>query len=274
MLRSRRVVVGSALVVALASACATQVVPGRPVTAPTTLAPGPVTIVALGDSLTAGDGDEAGQGFAGRVAEAIAARPGREGSTLVNLGLSGWTSEMLVSGTDGAPGQLGPAVDAVRTARAGGAAVLATVLMGANDLWYVYEYGPEGGTPSADEDAAVATYRANLDRTVSELQAAGAVVVVGLPDDQSLRPGFADHDRLSQILGNITVEEVGQMSRLAGRLDDTAEEVAAAHGALVVDTNGPFWADQSTMADDGIHPNAAGYTEMAALWLEVIEPAL
>jgi hypothetical protein len=29
------------------------------------LAPGPVTVVALGDSLTAGEGDEDGQGFAG-----------------------------------------------------------------------------------------------------------------------------------------------------------------------------------------------------------------
>ena len=275
MLRSRRrVVVGSVLVVALASGCGAQVVPGRPVTAPTTLAAGPVTVVALGDSLTAGDGDDAGQGYAGRVAEAIAARQGREGSTLVNLGQSGWTSTMLVSGGEGAPGELGLAVDAVRTARADGTAVLATVLIGANDLWYVYEYGPEGGTPAADEDAAVATYRENLDRTVTELQQAGAVVVVGLPDDQSVRPGFADHDRLVQILGNVTVEEVGQMSRLADRLDETAEEVATARGAMIVDTNDPFWADQSTMADDGIHPNAAGYAVLAALWLEVIEPIL
>jgi lysophospholipase L1-like esterase len=283
----RRVIVWSVLVIALAAGCGTQVVPGRPVTgaptdpapgpvtgAPTALAPGPVTVVALGDSLTAGDGDDAGQGFVGRVTEAIAARPGREGSTLVNIGRSGWTSTDLVSGQDGSPGELGTAVDAVRTARADGAAVLATVLMGANDLWYVYEYGPEGGTPAADEDAAVAAYRANLDRTVTELQQAGAVVVVGLPDDQSIRPGFADPDRLGQILGNVTVEEVGQMSRLADRLDETAEEVATAHGALVVDTNDPFWADQSTMAEDGIHPNAAGYTELAALWMEVIEPVL
>jgi lysophospholipase L1-like esterase len=271
----RRVVVGSVLVAALATGCGAQVVPGRPVTAPTTLAAGPVTVVALGDSLTAGDGDDSGQGgYAGRVAEAIATRAGREGSTLVNLGQSGWTSDGLVSGQDGAPGELGLAVDAVRTAKAGGAAVLATVLIGSNDLWYVYEYGPEGGTTAAEEDAAVDTYRANLDRTVGELQAAGALVVVGLPDDQSLRTGVADHDRLTQLLSNVTVEEVGQMSRLSGRLADTAKEVAAAHGALVVDTNDPFWADQSTMAEDGIHPNAAGYTEMAALWMEVIEPVL
>jgi lysophospholipase L1-like esterase len=275
MLPNRRIVVGSLLVVALAAGCGAQVVPGRLVTAPTTLGPGPVTVVALGDSLTAGDGDDSGgQGYAGRVAEAIAAQPGREGSTLVNLGQSGWTSDGLVSGQDGAPGELGLAVDAVRTAKAGGAAVLATVLIGSNDLWYVYEYGPEGGTPAANEDAAVATYRTNLDRTVSELQAAGALVVVGLPDDQSLRPGYADHDRLTQILGNITAEEVRQMSGLSGRLADTAEEVATEHGALVVDTNDPFWADQSTMAEDGIHPNAAGYAEMAALWMEVIEPVL
>ena len=61
---------------------------------------------------------------------------------------------------------------------------------------------------------------------------------------------------------------------LADRLDETAEEVATARGAMIVDTNDPFWADQSTMADDGIHPNAAGYTQLAALWMEVIEPIL
>lgn len=236
------------------------------------LVDGPVTVVALGDSLTAGDGDDAGQGYAGRLTEAIAAQPGRAESTLVNLGQSGWDSTMLVDGQDDVPAQLPLAVDAVRDAAGG--AVLATVLIGSNDLWYVYENGPEDRTPSADEDAVVATYRTNLDRTVRELQDAGAVVVIGLPDDQSLRPGVADIDRLNDLLPNITSEEVEQMSRLAERLAQTAVEVAADHGAPTVDTNDAFWADQSKMADDGVHPNAAGYTDLAALWIQVIEPIL
>jgi lysophospholipase L1-like esterase len=237
------------------------------------LGPGPITLVALGDSLTAGDGDDSGFGYAGRVAEVIGALPGREGTMLVNF-LSGWDSTMMVDGQEGTQAQLAPAVDEVRSAVASGGAALATVLIGSNDMWYVYAYGPEEGTPTADEDAVVATYRANLERTISELQAAGAVVVVGLPDDQSLRPGVVDLDRLNSILGGFTAEEIEQMSQLSVRLDTATEEVAADHGVLTVDTNDPFWGDQATMADDGIHPNGAGYEILAGLWLEVIQPLL
>ena len=48
----------------------------------------------------------------------------------------------------------------------------------------------------------------------------------------------------------------------------------AEHGALTVDTNDPLWADPVRMADDGIHPNDAGYADLAALWMRVIEPSL
>ena len=134
-----------ALVLATAG-CAAPQIPGSPApvgVAPqvsSTLAPGPVTVIALGDSLTAGDGDDAGHGFVGRLTETISARPGREGSTLTNLGQSGWDSTMLVSGQDGGgEAELPQAVAAARAAAPG--AVLATVLIGSNDLWYVYQNG-------------------------------------------------------------------------------------------------------------------------------------
>lgn len=239
-----------------------------------TLVPGPVTVVALGDSLTAGDGDDEGLGFVGRITETVGEAPGREGSTLVNLGQSGWDSTMMVDGQDGSPAQLATAVDEVRSVVEGGGAALATVLIGSNDLWYLYEYGPEEGTGPEAEDDAVELLRTNLDRTVTELQEAGAFVVVGLPDDQSLRPGVADFSRLQDILPAVTEDEVDQMSALSVRFDEVAAEVAADHGALTVDTNDPFWADEATMADDGIHPEGAGYEVLAALWMDVIGPAL
>lgn len=244
---------------------------GAPATAPATLPAGPVTVVALGDSLTAGEGDESGQGWVGLLTEAIAASPGREGSTSVNLGASGWDSTMMVDGADGTAGQLEQAVEQARTA---GGAVLATVLIGSNDLWYAYENTTDAPTSAAEEDTVVATYRANLDRAVRELRAAGAVVVVGLPDDQSLRPGVADITRLNALLPNVTSEEVTQMSALAKRLAATAAEVAAGHGAATVATDDPFWADPATMADDGIHPDPAGYARLAALWTEGVRPLL
>jgi lysophospholipase L1-like esterase len=238
------------------------------------LADGPVTVVALGDSLTASEGDDSGKGYVGRVVDAISAESGRAGSTLVNLGQSGWTSTEVVDGQSGTPAQLKQGLDEVRRAADGGGVVLATVLIGSNDLWYLYENGPAEGTPPTDENAAVDTYRKNLDRTVRELQDAGAFVVIGLPDDQSIRPAVAEIDRLHEYLPNVTSEEVQQMSRLAKRLDSTAEKVASDRGAITVDTNAPFWANPSKMADDGIHPNGSGYSDLAALWMRIIKPAL
>ena len=271
----RRAAIGVSVL--LLAGCAATPVPGTP--GPTGAAPaaalksGPVTVIALGDSLTAVDGDDTGKGFVGRLTEAIAARPGREGTTLTNLGQSGWDSTQMVNGYDGGPqAQLPQAVTKARAAAPG--AVLATVLIGSNDLWYVYQNGAVEPTPRAEENAMVAAYRANLERTLAELQAAGAVVVVGLPDDQSARPIAADMGRLNQQLSAVTAEEVSKMSALSEVLDRTAAEVAAAHGAPTVDTNDPFWADPARMADDGIHPNAAGYTALAELWTGGVAPLL
>lgn len=129
---------------------------------------------------------------------------------------------------------------------------LATVLIGSDDLWYVHQN--TAPTPGAEEDAAAAAYRRSLDRAVREMQAAGAVVVVGLPD--------------------ITEDEVRRMADLARVLARIAGEVAAAHGARTVDTNDPFRADPARMDPDGIHPNAAGYAVLAGQWMAVIDPLL
>ncbi len=184
-------------------------------------------MIALGDSLTAGEGDDLGLGFVGRLTESIDAVAGRSGSSLTNFGVSGWHSSGMVDGQDGSPGQLGAALAEVETAVAAGRAVLATVLIGSNDLWYLYEY-PAETTSAAEEDAAAEIYRTNLDRTVRELSQAGAMVVLGLPDDQSLRPCSIDIDYLHNFLPNVTVEEVQLMSAMSKRLAGIVEEVAAA----------------------------------------------
>ena len=138
----RRAAVGVSVL--LLAGCAAAPVPGTPgpsgAAPAAALAGGPVTVIALGDSLTAGEGDDAGKGFVGRLTEAVAARPGRQGSTLTNLGQSGWDSTMLVSGQDGGgEAEVPQTVAAARAAAPG--AVLATVLIGSNDLWYVYQNG-------------------------------------------------------------------------------------------------------------------------------------
>lgn len=241
---------------------------------------GPITYVALGDSLTAGDGDDSGRGYVGLIEEQINAFPGREGSTVLNLGRSGWDSQMMVNGQEDEngqqtePSQLAPAVEAVKKALADGRPALATILIGSNDLWYTYEYGPESGSGETEEDAALETYRANLERAVTELQEAGAFVVIGLPDDQSIRPAVADISRLNEMLPSTTAAEVTRMSALAKRFDEVASEIAAAHRAPTVNTDDPFWASASSMADDGIHPNAAGYEVLAARFMDATDDAI
>ncbi len=258
--------------VSTADAAAPETDPGA---APVTeLREGPVSVIALGDSLTAGEGDDSGLGFVGRLTESIDAAPGRSGSSLTNFGVSGWHSTGMVDGQDGSPGQLGAALAEVEAAVAAGRAVLATVLIGSNDLWYLYDYGSPEGTTPAEEDAAEETFRANLDRTVSELSQAGAVVVLGLPDDQSLRPCSLDISYLNNYLPNVTVEEIPLMSAMSVRLDRVVEEVAAEHGVRTVDTNAPFWADESKMASDLIHPNGDGYAILAGLWFTAIQDLL
>jgi len=127
-----------ALVVALAAGCPTRAVPGvpgpvgssGPVWAAPAAASGRCARPWPGDGRragrqpTAGAGDDAGQGFVGRITEAVTATPGREGSTLVNFGQSGWTSTELIDGQQGTPGELKQDVVAARAAPPG--SVLAT----------------------------------------------------------------------------------------------------------------------------------------------------
>lgn len=233
----------------------------------TELADGPVTVVSLGDSLTAGEGDEDGLGFPGDLTALIDAAPGRSGSTLVNLGMSGWDSTMMVEGGWNGPSQLDAAVAETTAAVAAGSPVLVTILIGSNDMWFLYD-------GSGDEDAAAEVYRANLERTVRELTEAGAVVVVGLPNDPSLLLATQDIAYLNNYLPNITEEEVQLMSPMSDRLGSIVAEIAAAYGARIVDTESALWADETLMADDLIHPNSAGYAVLADLWFAVIQPLL
>ncbi len=228
----------------------------------------------LGDSLTAGDGDSsgAGGGYPRRLLETVQAR--RPGSSVSNLGQSGWTSGDLINGANGAPGELGQALTLLNGAWAG-AAKVAFVWIGSNDLWYLYEYGPEPMSSGAEtEDAA--NFSANLDRLLGDLRGAGAVVFVGLLDDQSLRPVVADPPNPSELaFPSISADDRTRMSAQVDRYNDAVRARAAQHEASVVDFfHTTIFTSPSTLADDGNHPNAAGYDAIAALWWAALEPWL
>jgi lysophospholipase L1-like esterase len=243
---------------------------GAPTPGPTppggALLAGPVTMVALGDSLTEGSGDDSGIGYPGRLLPQVQAL--RSASSLHNFGKSGWTSADLIHGVNGDPGQLGESVSTL-TGTTG--AKVAFVWIGSNDLWYLYEYN----NPSAsDELADVQAYRRNLATILGQLTAAGAQVFIGLCDDQSQRPVVADPPNPAEpAFTGISESERLAMSAQVDRYNDAIRAVAAEHGAVVVDFFATtLFTSPSTLAEDGNHPNGAGYDAIAALWLAALRP--
>jgi len=239
-----------------------------------TMPPGPLTLVMLGDSLTAGDRDDSaeGGGYPRRLLETVQAR--RPGSTAANLGQSGWTSGDLIGGVNSDPGQLGQALTLLNGVGAGAArAVL--LWIGSNDLWYLYEFGPQPMTSGAEAED-VTNFSANLDRLLGDLRATGATVFVGLLDDQSQRPVVADPPNPSEpAFPGISADDRARMSAQVDRYNDVVRARAAQHGALVVDFfHTTIFTSPATLADDGNHPNAAGYDAIAARWWAALEPWL
>ena len=237
-------------------------------TAPVSILPaGAIALVTLGDSLTEGAEDEreAG-GYPGRLLEMINAL--RPGSTLLNIGHSGWSSDALINGDQGLPGELGQAIDAINAAKSAGDQPVALVWIGSNDLFYLYEYNnPDATAEQADLD----NYTHNLDTILGQLKAAGAQVIIALLDDQSLRPVT----QKGEAFPGTSRDEVALMSAQVGRYNTVIVQKAAQYGALMVDFyQTTIFTDLITLADDGNHPNAAGYDIVAGRWYDTLKPLL
>lgn len=223
---------------------------------------GPVTLVMLGDSLTEGQGDDAaaGGGYPRRLVERIQSQ--RPGSTAANLGQSGWTASDLIQGVNGEPAQLNAAVTQL-TGTTG--AKVALLWIGSNDLWYLYEFGnPDAAAESQDRQR----YTADIDTLLSQLHATGATLLIGLLDDQSQRPVVADPPNPNEpAFPGISAAERQQMSQQVIAYNNALRSKATQYGALVVDFyDTTIFTSPATLADDGNHPNAAGYDAITELW--------
>ena len=228
---------------------------------------GPITLVALGDSLTQGDGDDSGRGYPGRLLEKLnAVRPG---SDLVNLGQSGWSSDALINGDQGIESQLERAVVALQNAPAPGRGAVALVWIGSNDLWYLYEYGGDVNDDGEAQD--IQRFTANMDKVLSRLRKTGAPVIVALLDDQSKRPVALKDEAFTAI----TRDELARMSRQVGLYNAILSAKAAQYGALTVDfSSTDIFTNPATLYDDGNHPNSNGYDLIAQKWWDVLSPLL
>jgi lysophospholipase L1-like esterase len=227
---------------------------------------GPVTLVALGDSLTQGDGDDSGRGYPGRLLEMV--NTVRVDSQVTNLGRSGWSSDALIDGDQGLTGQLPRAVSELEVAKLRGGGTVALVWIGSNDLWYLYEYG-EGSDENDALDAE--RFSSNIEWILIQLKEAGAQVVIALLDDQSKRPVALK----GEAFVSITPDELRRMSAQTERYNQIITEKAGQYGALTVDFySTDIFTNPTTLYDDGNHPNSAGYDIIAQKWFEVLQVLL
>jgi lysophospholipase L1-like esterase len=232
-----------------------------------TLQAGPISMIAIGDSLTQGDGDETGRGYPGRILEKVSAI--RPNSSITNFGQSGWSSDALINGDQGIPGQLTRAIAEVQAAQKQNRGSVVFVWIGSNDLWYLYEYGGDINDEAETQD--VQRFSSNLDIILAGLRQAGAQVIIALLDDQSKRPVAIKGDAFV----SITADELSRMSTQVQRYNEVITQKAGKYGALTVDFySTDIFTNPDTLYDDGNHPNQAGYDIITQKWFEVLSSIL
>ena len=238
----------------------------QPSGAASKLPAGALTIVTLGDSLTEGEGDDSGTGgYPGRLLPLV--KGARPGSRILNFGHSGWESADLIDGLDGRPSELTQAIAAHPN--------VALVWIGSNDLWYLYEGGPE--PMEADfERADLATYEANVDTILRQLTSHGAVVYIALLDDQSKRPVVADPPNPAEpAFTAITPADLRLMSKHVVAYNAIIARKAAQYHAVTVDFfHTTIFTDPVTLYGDGNHPNEAGYDKITQIWWKALQAGL
>ena len=191
--------------------------------------------VALGDSLTAGQGDPGPDGrpigWARRLAKILTTRTAVS-CGLVNLAVGGATVPMVLSE------QL-PAVPRLQPD-------LVSVTVGMNDI-RVPEFSPKAFT-------------AGMGRLLEGLAATGATVLAStLPDIAEIVP-------LPRALIEIAHQRIRQAS-------DIIREQAARLGVVCLDAWAlPGSNDPGLFSDDRFHPNASGHTLLATAFADLLVP--
>lgn len=225
-----------------------------------------LNIVTLGDSLTQGDGDESGlNGFPTRLADLIAVQ--RPGTQVINLGKSGWTSNDLIHGVNGEPATLPQALNAKPD--------IVLVWIGSNNLWYLYEYGPDPITTEAEQQD-LEDFTASMDSILGQLSGSGAKIFVALLDDQSKRPVVANPPNPAEpAFSATTPDDLARMSEHVSALNEIIIMKAASYAAVTVDFyHTDIFTNPATLYSDGNHPNIAGYELITDIWYTAIKPYL
>lgn len=226
----------------------------------------PITLVTLGDSLTAGDGDDGiGGGYPVRLINRLQATS--PGSVLQQFAISGDTTHDLINK------QLVPAVNALNAAPPSHAKI-ALVWIGSNDLFGLYnsttceDYYPDITTC---ENIELGDSANNVNTILTDLKATGAALYIALLDDQTKRPVIADPVLRGDTFPGITDADVTRMKTQISVYNDRVKTHAATHGAQTVDFfSTTLFENWATLSDDGNHPNGAGYDQIAEIWFNAL----
>jgi lysophospholipase L1-like esterase len=222
----------------------------------------PITVVGIGDSVTAGTNCNC-QSFVGLYATDLASKRGLNTAS-VNLGVPGWTSSQLLQSLT----QPGAFRDQVAKAD------ILLVTIGANDLNPLEAKQPSG--------CATACYSPLVDSVGNNLELIVAAARAAQPDHpptilvtdywnvfQDGDVGTAENGRSFQSWSDmLTLGANAQICNAAQRA-----------GATCVDLYGPFKGNGSNnptslLAADGDHPNAAGHQLIASTLLANTPPQL
>jgi lysophospholipase L1-like esterase len=218
--------------------------------------PAPLTVVGIGDSVTAGTACDCTD-FVHRYAAQIPASAGGP-ARAVNLGVGGQTSAELLSeiGSGGAMAQQVAAADVL------------LVTIGANDLVPLQDTWSSSGCAASCSSPAVLGVGRNITGIVDHAKAlrGGRPIRILVTDYWNV---FEDGDVASASHGSAYLAWSDALSR---QLNASVCSAARGAGATCVDLYGPFKGDGSRnptalLAGDGDHPNAAGHDLIAAALL-------
>lgn len=234
---------------------------------PVPITSGPINLIAIGDDLTRGVGDNIGRGYPGRLLELVSQI--RPNSTVINFGQPGWTSDDLNHGRGQFSGQLERAVGEVQSAYSQGRGAIVLVWVGENDLWELYSGKTEVAPEREEQD--VKRFSGNIETMLSLIRETGAAVIVARLDDQSLRPARTR----SEAYPDITAGELERMSAQIRKYNAVIDAAAQKYNAFTVNFYGSeIFTQPATLASDGYHPNSAGYDLISQVWYKAVSPIL
>ncbi|MCU7834278.1 MAG: hypothetical protein KZQ83_03410 [gamma proteobacterium symbiont of Taylorina sp.] len=234
-------------------------------------------IITLGDSLTAGTGDSEYDfngvelGYSSRLKAIISQQYATP--MVKNFGRDGWSTGELIEGADwgdspgAGPSQLNSALSLISSAEKN----IVLVWIGVNDLYGLYQWMCEVNDPLSCPQEDAQDYAADIEIILKKLTEAGAVVYIALLDDVSKRPVIAS-SAFADSFEEITKDELPLVSAQVTRYNQEIQRLAKQYNVTTVDFfNTTILEQNSTLSEDGNHPNAAGYDQIAQIWFDAIE---